>query len=674
MAKQKFASPDVMAFCSPVSIEASAPVEGQPRSARFTMNAYNGGKLRLGNFSYPVVADLKGMSIPSQKISARLEHDAMAGVGHTDQITNDGRSLNASGVVSRATPAAMDVVSSGLNGFPWQASIGCTIECKEFLAQGATANVNGQDVTGPCIIARQTTLRELTICDAGADPTTSVSIAAKAAQPQENLSMDSKFVAWLQAKGFVAETITPDQSVFLEASWKAETALPVVPVSKPESKIEAGTAEDIRAKAATETLRISAIQRACRGEFGEIQAKAISEGWDETKTELEVIRAARPKAPAGHVVDNTIDGTVLEAAIRLGTAERNEDIGKQYKPEILDRAQRFRGVGIRGLIEASCMMDGRSAPPSWASEKDIIQAAFSTASLPGILSNAMNKVLISQYQAVVSVAKQIAKKLTANDFKVHTGYRLTGDATLQPVGPGGELAHGTLGEQAFPYQVGTYGRIYGITRQMLKNDDLGALMAIPAMCGRGSALAIEKAFWTLVLANTGTFFGAGNSNFITGAATVLGSAGLASAVQKFRDQVDPQGNPILVTPKYLVVPSALEETAWEIFKSTNIMITGSTDKVRATANIYAGLFQPMVSPYLNNANFAGYSATAWYLFGGGDEDVASFGIAYLDGNEMPTIQDAPQDPDVLGQGWRCFHDFGVCQLDTRGAIKSNGGA
>ncbi len=212
---------------------------------------------------------------------------------------------------------------------------------------------------------------------------------------------------------------------------------------------------------------------------------------------------------------------------------------------------------------------------------------------------------------------------------------------------------------------------------MMKNDDLSALSEIPAMIGRGSALAIEKAFWTLVLANAGNFFGAGNNNYIDGATTVLGSAGLAQAVAAFRNQVDPQGNPILVNPKFLVVPTSLEEAAWELFKSTNIMIAaaGTTDAVtvRPTTNVYGGLFQPSVTPYLNNANIAGYSALAWYLFGD-PGDVAAFGIAYLDGNEMPTIQDAPQPADVLGLGWRGYIDFGICQLDPRGGVKSNGAA
>ena len=60
------------------------------------------------------------------------------------------------------------------------------------------------------------------------------------------------------------------------------------------------TAEDIRAEAAAETERITAIRRACDGEYDEIEARAIREGWTEQQTELAVLRASRPRGPYIH--------------------------------------------------------------------------------------------------------------------------------------------------------------------------------------------------------------------------------------------------------------------------------------------------------------------------------------------------------------------------------------
>lgn len=433
------------------------------------------------------------------------------------------------------------------------------------------------------------------------------------------------------------------------------------------------TLKSFRAQQAAETARVADIRALCGGKFAEIEAKAITEGWDKDRAELEILRASRATGPAIHAGHAPLSAEVLEAAIRLGTSERQSAVEKGYKPEVLDRAFKMRRIGLRGLIDECCRLDGRQVLPSYASEKEVIRNAFSTSSLPGILGNAMNKTLLDAYAAVPSVAKQIAKKLNANDFKTHTGYRLTGDSVMKEVGEGGELQHGTLGEQSFTYSVDTFGRIFGITRQMMVNDDLGALMGIPQMLGRGAALAIEKAFWTLVLANTGTFFGSGNENYFEGASTPLGIDSLGDAVQLFSDQVDADGEPIAAVPKFLVVPTALEALAWELFKATGIVLTETTTAVRGNANIYAGRFQPLPTPYLNNSSYTGYSATAWYLFGD-PNDVAAFGIAYLNGIEQPTIEETDQAPDVLGTGWRGYIDFGVCQLDPRGAVKSKGAA
>jgi len=45
--------------------------------------------------------------------------------------------LSATGVISRDTPAAREVVASAKNGFPWQASVGAGVEEYEFVKEGS---------------------------------------------------------------------------------------------------------------------------------------------------------------------------------------------------------------------------------------------------------------------------------------------------------------------------------------------------------------------------------------------------------------------------------------------------------------------------------------------------------------------------------------------------------
>jgi hypothetical protein len=649
--------------------------------------AYTGGKLELPNFDFHVVVDLAGLSYRSESVPVRFNHDGERGVGHTVSITNDGSQIIAYGIISRATVDAKDVTNSGLLGFPWQASIGCDVLEKRFIPQGASEKINGRDIDGPCIVASKTFLREITICEQGADDNTRVVVSAKKTENSITGVCAMTFSEWMATKNIDESSLSEDQLTVLKIVFECETDLKDdessdAPVDEGSEVVPelSDSASAVRASALAEKKRINAIHNICNyghgREFPEIEAAAIEEGWGLQKTELEVLRASRPNIAAIINTRRTAAGAnskVIEAAIRLNSTERSEIVEKAYSQEILEAASKYRQMGIKRLFEECCLMEGKSISAARSSERELIQAAFSTASLPTIMYSTMSKVLLDSYRAVPSVAREVSKKLTANDFKTHTGLRLTGDSRMLEVGADGEIKHGNLGESAYPFRVNTVARKFGITRQMLLNDDIGALMEIPQMLGRGAAVAVEEAFWKLVLSNANNFFSTGNTNIVSGATSVLGIAGLARVVQAFRDQTDESGIPILLTPRFLVVPTSLEVKARELFVSTNIIAvgTGPAESVRGDANIFSGMYQPLVSPYLNNPLMTNASDTSWYLFSD-PIDVAAFGIAYLRGNESPQIEEFEQLPDVLGTGWRGYFDFGVCQLDPRGAVKSTG--
>src|SRR5690606_8130094 len=92
------------------------------------------------------------------------------------------------------------------------------------------------------------------------------------------------------------------------------------PATKPARMVVSATdstVRDIRAEAAAEIERIDALRRICAGRNPQIEARAIREGWDAQRTELEVLRATRPSAPAVHVTNHAINANVLEAACLL---------------------------------------------------------------------------------------------------------------------------------------------------------------------------------------------------------------------------------------------------------------------------------------------------------------------------------------------------------------------
>jgi len=137
--------PESLALVAEMQIDVAAADAGGGKAPlpRFTMVAYTGGAMKIGEWRYPVVVDLAGLAIPSQSRPVRFGHDATSGVGHTDRIAvADGR-LVATGMVSRDTAAAREIVVSARNGFPWQASIGASVEQFEFVREGQTVTVMG---------------------------------------------------------------------------------------------------------------------------------------------------------------------------------------------------------------------------------------------------------------------------------------------------------------------------------------------------------------------------------------------------------------------------------------------------------------------------------------------------------------------------------------------------
>ncbi len=663
----------------------------------FSIRAYNGGLMRVPGWYYPVAIDLAGLTT-KQRIAALINHDPSKFVGQSNKVEIGARSIDITGVITDESEDTQRLLTNAKNGAVFEASVGVqpAEDRVTFIDKGETAKCNGRTVKGPCYVVGAGTLREVSFVPVGADGTTEAKIAASAAE----LNVMT-FEEWLKANGF--EPKNDAQRAKLQAAYDAEQTAEDEKLADKSKKgkkksVEAGAdpepitaATDDMIKAgreayAAESIRIGGIKKVCAGKHAEIEAKAIADGWTFDKTRAEVLEAelkslgnGRDGGAPNAIIHSSapVAREVLECAIRLGSSEQESVVAKQYKPEILEAASKRRGMGFKALVEACCAMEGKARPSLSADVREWVKAGFSTVAMPGILNDSMNKMLLTSFQANLGMARRLFKKLSANDFKKHTGYRLGGESVFKKVGDGGELEYGNLKESSFEFQIDTFGRIIAWTRQQYHNDSLGAMTEIVPRMGLGAAKAIERLCWTLVLANTGTFFGTGNKNYIEGATTILSQAGLDQAKQKFVEQVDDEGEPIGVNPQFLVVPPALDGEANRIFRSDLIIVTGlaatNAKSVAPAGNNYKGQFEPITVPHLGTAMaIANASDTAWYLWG--DPLFSPFGLAYLNGQENPVVEEVPLPADCLGMAWRGYIDFGACQIEKVGAVKSKGAA
>lgn len=697
-ASSSIASLSLAATAVSLDLEAKAG-DGSTSRPRFEIVGYTGAPMNVMGFYSPVILDLSGLRAASQEIPALRDHDTSRIVGQTDSV-KIGTDVRLSGIITGENSDATEVRSQSKNGFKWQASIGADIVRREFLDAGKRATVNGREITGPMLIAREALLKEISFVALGADGQTSASVAASTSTSTLSGVNDVNFDQWVQAKGFDPAALSDVQRASLRAAYDAEQAAKTTPAtpapvaaSASTSTSTGSTLDQILAAQKAENERVDKITRITASaiaerplmldEFERLSRNAIEAKSTPAEFELAVlrIRAAAP-GTITRSSDSKMTAKVVEAAICL--AGRLPDIEKRFDEGTLEAADnRFRhGLGLQELLLMAARENGYGGH-SASDVRGVLRAAFSpvdvradggfsTLSLSGILSNVANKFLNMGFLAVESGWRSISAFRNVRDFKAVTSYSLSGDMTYEQVGPGGELKHGGLGETSYSNQALTYGRMFGITRQDIINDDLGALTSVPTRLGRGAALKINDVFWTKFLAGVGSFWTSGNSNLISGGTSVLASAGLVLALTKFRKQTDPDGKPLGVSPKFLLVPPELETTASELMTSTRVNTGGSssTDRV-PDANTWAGKYQIVQSSYLSNASYTGYSTTAWFLLAD-PADMPTIEVAFLNGRDTPIVESAEADFNTLGIAMRGYHDFGVALQEYRGSVRSAG--
>ena len=72
---------------------------------------------------------------------------------------------------------------------------------------------------------------------------------------------------------------------------------------------------------------------------------------------------------------------------------------------------------------------------------------------------------------------------------------------LEKVNQSGEFKRGTIGEAQETYRIETFGKVIGITRQVLINDDLDAFTRVPALFGTSAATLESDVVWGIFTAN-----------------------------------------------------------------------------------------------------------------------------------------------------------------------------
>ena len=585
----------------------------------FELVAYTGASIRQGWSRNPLVVDLSGMNTAKASIPILYAHgrelpllDSV--IGRSTEILNDGNQLVIRGELIRGEPAADKLIRYAKAGVPLQASIGADAGGLENIAAGAVVTVNGREFPGPITVARAADLRETSVVLFGADGSTSAAIAAEA---NEVFPMSDQ----LNEK--------PVEAAVPQTEAPANVAV--------ENKVVAGNdgANTIDAEAVANLV----LER--------LRAERVAE-----------VRASRPSAPAVHVVDAAAahEPKVIEAALCLAGGLSSPE--KAFDAKTLEAADRRRNsTSLQEVLVEAARRNGYtgSARIHDGNIREVLASGFATHSISNVLAATYGKFLLQGYTAVEAVWDRIASIRSVSDYKTVTGVRLNGGFNFEDVAPSGELKSADASDETRTIRAKLTGRMSSITMVDIVNDDLGALTQVPSRLGRGAATKLNQDFWTEFAANNATFYRAETA----GAGNALQISSLRTALASYRKLTDPDGNPLGITPSILLVPPELEMTAEELMGSS-VLITGANE-TRGNVNVFAGRFQVVSSAYLT-------SATTWWLVANPAE-LPAMEVAFLNGQRLPTVQQADADFNMLGIQVRGHFSYGVAKAEGRGAYR-----
>lgn len=329
----------------------------------------------------------------------------------------------------------------------------------------------------------------------------------------------------------------------------------------------------------------------------------------------------------------------------------------------------------------------------WRDER-LLEEADGRADFASFLFGPVSQSIYKGYQLVQPQWRRYMSKESPRDFRQ---MRIRGLNDLTGFGYVGE--HGDFPEMkrterpSAAIAVDTYGAQYRITRHLIRNDNTGELInGIPEAMGRQAGYFVARLAIGLIESNPNApdgspMYGAGRGNAHV---LPLSEDALATVVGAMEDQLNDDGNPIIIRPATVAVKTMrMQLIARRVLQSqfagTQIQYTpgaaglGSAIFDKGTLNPLASDVLPLDAvvrdPFWTDP-------TDWYVFANPD-DVPGFALAFLDGNETPFVGiKNPEVRNTLGPGedpymfepenlaYKVRLDTGAAPVDPRGVSRS----
>jgi hypothetical protein len=331
--------------------------------------------------------------------------------------------------------------------------------------------------------------------------------------------------------------------------------------------------------------------------------------------------------------------------------------------------------------------------------------AMSTSDFPELFGDIISRQTLATYTMWPVTWTSVAKKILVRDFRDNKLFppMLGGDQRLDVVPEGTNYPEVGLEEQTpVTFSVKKRGRRLAFTFEAMLNDDLDLLRDIPGRLATAARRTEEREVTDQYVGAAGphaSLYTAGNANIINtsnGAAATnppLSIAGLQDAFTVLGNQVDEEGEPIMVESVTLVVPPALEVTARNILSATELRFdtvspgaTTGLNQGLTTQNWMRGRVVLQVNPYIPIVATSNQHTT-WFLFANPAMGRPAIIAAFLRGFDQPQI--LIREPNAITPGggrvdpmdgdfdtdsiqYRVRHIVTAARLDGKATVASNG--
>jgi len=527
-------------------------------------------------------------------------------------------------------------------------SVGYRVIEAQWVPDGEKTTIKGRSFVGPVKVATRWRPKELSAVTIGADELAKARGAHNNKQPEKTDGVDTmnKKLRKLLEKRGLSKDASDDEAwaFFFNSGFTFGDDRRQDP--EPDASAEPVDEDKVRAEAQRiERERIAEIGAMCR-KFDvdeSVQERMIKDGTPVDKARelvLKEIERTRQE-PVGQMTvekderekfrEAAVDGVMLRAALPV------------EKPAA--GATELQGMTLRELARESLRIAGERIP---SHPVEMVGRALTTGELPYVLAASANKALLRGFEMANETYGVWCGTRSVTDFKSNTLHRVSEAEALEEVPEHGDYQYGSLSEKKETFQLATYGKIFAITRQVIINDDLGALTDIPAKHGRAAARKIGDVAYAVLTANgamgdgNNLFDATNHSNYVaSGSGAAPGQATIAAGILAMGIQKDINGvSNMNIRPEYIIAPKALEggmEVFFNSFQYADSDTIATDSSLAATRrNPYAGSYFTRV--YDSRLDTA--LATGWYLAGPKGMTVD---VIFLNGQSQPYMEQR--------QGW-----------------------